>query len=143
MVLLTSGADDGEPDPATAPLRIASVRDFRHGYLVSFEGVRDRNDAERLRGRYLYVELEELAPLEEGEVFYHQLLGIEVVTTDGKSLGRVKEVYELRPADLLEVQGPHGDVMIPFLSHIVVEVDAAAGRLVVDPPEGLLDLSAP
>lgn len=142
VVLFTSDADDGEPDPDAPPLRIASVREFRNGYLVAFEGVHDRNGAELLRGRYLLREIDELPPLEEGEVFYHQLLGIEVVTTEGKSLGRVREVYELRPADLLEVRGPHGTLMIPFLRHIVVEIDPAAGRMVIDPPEGLLDLAA-
>lgn len=143
VLSFASEGDDGGPDPAEPPLRIASVREFRNGYLVSFVGVQDRNQAELLRGRYLLREIEELPPLGEGEVFYHQLLGIEVVTTDGRSLGRVREVYELRPADLLEVHGPYGDVMIPFLSHIVVDIDTAAGRLVVDLPEGLLDPSAP
>lgn len=141
--LLTTAPEDREPDPDAPPLRITSVRAFRNGYLVSFEGVRDRTEAELLRGRYLLREIDALPPLEEGEVFYHQLLGIEVVTLEGKSLGRVTEVYELRPAHLLEVKGPYGDLMIPFLSHVVVEVDTAAGRIVVDPPEGLLDLSAP
>jgi 16S rRNA processing protein RimM len=73
-------------------------------------------------------------------VFYHQLLGMEVVTKQGTRLGEIAEVYELRPAPMLEVRGPEGEIMIPFLSHIVVEVDRDGRRMVVDPPEGLLDL---
>ena len=76
----------------------------------------------------------------EGEVFYHQLLGMEVVTKDDEFVGEIREVYELRPAHLLEVHGPRGEIMIPFLSHVVVEVDTEKGRMVIDPPEGLLDL---
>jgi 16S rRNA processing protein RimM len=140
-VALFSG-DEGadQPDLDAPPLRIHAVRAFRRGFLVSFDGVRDREGAEIIRGRYLFTEASAVAPLAENELFYHQLLGMEVVTKDGELVGEVAEVYELRPADLLEVHGPKGEVMIPFLSHIVVEIDAAARRLVIDPPEGLLDL---
>ncbi len=132
-------AEGAEPDERVGPMRIESVRAFRNGFLVMLQGVADRNRAEELRGRYLLKPLEELPPLAEGELFYHQLLGMEVVTKDGRRLGEIREVYELRPAAMLEVRGPDGDVMIPYLSHIVVSVDAEAGRMVVDPPEGLLD----
>ncbi len=140
-VIFLSGDGEGtDPDPDLPPLRVDAVRPFKKGYLVSFGGVDDRRQAELLQGRYLFRESETLEPLAEGELFYHQLLGMEVVTTDGTALGEIAEVYELRPAHLLEVHGPEGDIMIPFLNHIVVEVDAAKGRMVIDPPEGLLDL---
>jgi 16S rRNA processing protein RimM len=140
-VAFLSGAEGASgPDLDFPPLRIEAVRPFRRGFLVSFAGVRDRPGSDLLRGRYLFAETASVAPLAEGEVFYHQLLGMEVVTKEGQLLGEVVEVYELRPADLLEVHGPAGEVMIPFLSHIVVEIDADARRMVIDPPEGLLDL---
>ena len=139
-VLVFVGDPSGEaPDPEIGSLRITAVRDFRNGYLVSFQGVADRNRAEELRGRYLMMPIEELAPLAEGELFYHQLLGMEVVTKDGRRVGEIAEVYELRPAAMLEVRGPEGEVMIPYLSHIVIEADAKAKRMVIDPPEGLLE----
>lgn len=128
-----------EPDEKIGSLRIDTVRDFRNGYLLGLEGVTDRNRAEELRGRYLVMPIDALAPLAEGQLFYHQLLGMEVLTKDGRRLGEIAEVYELRPAAMLEVRGPDGDVMIPYLSHIVVEVDAEAGRMIIDPPEGLLE----
>ena len=65
---------------------------------------------------------------------------MDVITVDGIELGKIVEVYELRPADMLEIAGERGAVMIPYLDHIIVEVDADAGRMVVDPPDGLLDL---
>ena len=129
-----------EPDEASHASTIRTVRPFRNGYLVTIDGIRDRNAAEELRGRYLLMPMEALAPLADGELFYHQLLGMEVVTKQGDSLGKIAEVYELRPAAMLEVRGPAGEVMIPFLSHIVLEVDREGGRMVIDPPEGLLDL---
>jgi 16S rRNA processing protein RimM len=136
-----SGDVEGtEPDLDLPPLRLVDVRPFKRGYLLSFAGVHDREGAGLLQGRYLFLEAGRLEPLQEGEVFYHQLLGMEVVTVDGEPVGTIHEVYELRPADLLEVHGPRGEFMIPFLSHIVVQIDADAGRMVIDPPEGLLDL---
>jgi 16S rRNA processing protein RimM len=140
-VVLSLGTEEqDQPDPDLPPLRVVAARPFRRGVLVSFGGVDDRNQADLLRGRYLYRRTEDLEPLAEGEVFYHQLLGMEVVTVGGASLGHVQEVYELRPADLLEVSGANGSIMIPYLDHVIVDVDVEAGRMVVDPPDGLLDL---
>ena len=133
-------AEGRDPDPAVGAMRIETVRPFRNGFLVTLRGVRDRNRAEELRGRYLMMPIESLAPLAEGQVFYHQLLGMEVVTKEGTRLGEITEVYELRPATMLEVRGESGELMIPYLSHIVVEVDTDARRMVIDPPEGLLEL---
>lgn len=129
-----------DPDPDLPPLRLVAARPFKRGYLVSFGGIQDRNQAERLRGRYLFLEAEALEPLADGEVFYHQLLGMRVVTKAGEPVGEIREVYELRPAHLLEVRGPRGEVMIPFVKDIVVEIDVDGGRMVIDPPDGLLDL---
>lgn len=142
MVVFVADPNGDEPDRKIGSLRITAVRPFRNGFLMSLEGITDRNGAEELRGRYLMKPIEELEPLAEGELFYHQLLGMQVVTKDGRRLGEIAEVYELRPAAMLEVRGPDGDVMIPYLSHIVVEADPVAGRMVIDPPVGLLDPSA-
>lgn len=139
VVLLVSGRD-GAPDPAHPPLRIESSRVANRGWLVRFGGSRDRNDAERFRGHDLLRALVDLEPLDDGEVFYHQLLRLEVFTAEGESLGRVREVYEMHPADLLEVAGPRGVLLIPFRKEIVTAVEVDAGRITIDPPPGLLDL---
>jgi len=140
VVLSPGGVGVEGPDPDLPPLRIREVRPFRGGFLVAFHGIDDRNEAEPLRGYYLYRATAELEPLAEGEVFYHELLGMEVFTVAGERIGEVREVYDIRPADLLEVRGEGKEHMIPFLEHIIVEVDRERRRIVVDPPEGLLDL---
>jgi 16S rRNA processing protein RimM len=140
VTVLVADSEGNEPDDTFSPMLIRAVRPFRNGWLVSLDGVMDRNASEELRGRYLLMPFEEIEPLAEGQVFYHQLLGMQVVTKDGTVLGEIAEVYELKPAAMLEVRGPSGEIMIPYLSHIVVEVDTDARRMVIDPPEGLLDL---
>jgi 16S rRNA processing protein RimM len=128
------------PDPSLEPFVIETVRAFQRGYLVRFEGVLDRNDAETLREHDLLVPIEALPALEEGELFYHDWIGVEVETVDGEKLGVVQEIYELQPVDLLEVRGPRGTLLIPLKREIVKEVDTAARRVLIDPPAGLLDL---
>ena len=93
-----------------------------------------------LRGRYLLRPLSETEPLEEGEVFHHQLLGLSVVTVEGREVGRIREVYDVRPAILLEVEGEAGKHLIPFAEDFLVALSLEEGTLVIDPPEGLLDL---
>ncbi len=140
VVLRSGDAGRNDPDLDAPPLRVGGVRPFRRGYLVAFEGVGDRNQAQLLCGRYLYREMEELEPLAEGELFYHQMLGLEVRTKEGRRVGTVTELYELRPADLLEVSDGAYQVLVPLIEGVVVDVDLEAGRLIIDPPEGLLDL---
>ena len=132
-------ADGREPDPHLSALQVEEARPFQKGWLVSFQGVDSRDAADILRGRYLMVERERLTALAKGEVFYHQLLGMEVVTAQGVRLGEISEVYELLPADLLEVRTEEGTVLVPFLDRIVRKVDVVGRRLVIDPPDGLLD----
>jgi 16S rRNA processing protein RimM len=140
VVLFLADTSGQNPDPALPPLTVAAARHVRTGVITEFKGIDSRNEAEALRGRYLLRDIAQVAPLEEGEVFLHQLVGMEVVTVDGTSLGTVREVYDLAPAELLEVRGGDRETMIPFRKEIVRDVDPEARRIVVDPPEGLLDL---
>lgn len=139
VVLRPSDDDGAQPDPALSPLRVAAARPYRQGWLVTFGGVGERSAAESLRGRYVLIERARLPPLAEGEVFVHDLIGLEVLAGDGERVGEVTEVFELEPADLLEVRTTHGDILIPFAGHIVREVDLEGSRLVVELPEGLLE----
>lgn len=141
VTLRVANAEGDAPDPFFPALKIETVRPYRRGFLVKFVGTADRDGAERLRDRYLLRPFEEVEGLAEGEVFYHQLLGLFVETVDGTPVGRVVEVYEIRPADMLAVEDDHGrSRLIPFTKQVVRAVDVEGGRLVIDPPEGLLDL---
>jgi 16S rRNA processing protein RimM len=137
--LLVGDAEGGVAVPVEA-LVVERSRPFKRGMLVKFEARDDRGAVEPLAQRYVAVPASTLDPLAEGEVFYHQLLGMEVVTADGQAVGRVREVYETEPAHLLEVQGEAKAHLIPFAARIVRTVDTEAGRLVIEPPPGLLDL---
>jgi 16S rRNA processing protein RimM len=82
----------------------------------------------------------EVTPEDPEEFYDHQLIDLDVVTTDGTVVGRIAEISHLPYQDLLIVKRPDGsEVMIPFVSEIVPEVDLAEQRAVIDPPPGLLD----
>lgn len=113
---------------------------FQKGRVVlKFDSVDRVEEAEELRGAEICVPESEAVELGEGEYFDWQLEGCEVVTLDGRVLGRVSELMRTGGTDNLVVQGEGRDYLIPFAGAICPEVDIEAGKIVVDPPEGLLD----
>jgi 16S rRNA processing protein RimM len=122
------------------PPEIADVRSYRKGYLVRFSGVHDRTQAEPYRGFYLLRPFAEVAEKDEGEFFYHELLGLVVETVDGVRVGEVTEVFPVEPEQMLQVTGGERSLLVPFSRRIVREIDLDRGRILIDPPEGLLDL---
>jgi 16S rRNA processing protein RimM len=128
--------------PADAPsVVIESSRPFKGGVLVKFAELRARTDADPLAQHYLLLPIGELPPLEEDELFYHELLGCTVETVAGRRVGVVREVFETEPNHLLEVKSEDGRLLlVPFAKRIVRAVDRSGRRVVIDPPTGLLDL---
>ncbi|EFL22918.1 16S rRNA processing protein RimM [Streptomyces himastatinicus ATCC 53653] len=129
-------------EPASAgPLTIETGRVHSGRLLLRFEGVRDRTGAEALRNVLLIAEVDPEEVPEDPEEFYdHQLIDLDVVTVDGTAVGRISEISHLPYQDLLIVKRPDGgEVMIPFVSEMVPEIDLEEQRAVVDPPPGLLD----
>ncbi len=138
---LVLGDDEGDADDASPTVVVEGAREFTRGLLVKLVGVDTRDAAEPLARRYLLAPLAALPPREEGEVFYHELLGATVETVDGAPVGTVREVYELAPADMLEVETPAGRRhLVPFTERVIRQVDPQAKRVVIDPPPGLLEL---
>ncbi|MEE1814511.1 ribosome maturation factor RimM [Streptomyces sp. NPDC004288] len=129
-------------DPASAgPLTIESGKVHSGKLLLRFEGVRDRNAAEALRNTLLIAEVDpEELPEEEDEYYDHQLMDLDVVLADGTEIGRITEISHLPSQDLFIVERPDGtELMIPFVSSIVTEIDLEEQRAVIDPPPGLID----
>ena len=124
-------------------LVIASARIQGRRPVVAFEGCRTVEDAERLGGLELRVPAETLAPLEPGTFYQHELVGCAVQTSDGTRVGDVIRVDGGTGGSVLAVSGTRGEVLIPLADEICVEIDVAARRIVVAPPEGLLELNEP
>ena len=110
------------------------------GVVARIEGVADRTAAEKLRGIELYLPREALPPAAEGEYYHADLIGLAVALADGTPFGVVRAVENFGAGDLLTIDRPGtGSVSLPFTDRVVPVVDLAAGRIVVDPPLGLLE----
>jgi 16S rRNA processing protein RimM len=127
----------GEDPDRSRPVTVRAVRPHRRHLLVSLESVEDRNAAEPLRGLRLFARAPELPPPGEDAFWWHELIGLEVVDTGGRSLGRIAGVVPRPDQDLWEVETPGGPVLVPAVRNIVSRVDPRAGRVTVDPPGGL------
>ncbi|MFF0155619.1 ribosome maturation factor RimM [Micromonospora sp. NPDC005203] len=134
--------EPGVPFRLPAELTIEEARFHQGRVLIAFEGIPDRNTAEALRGTLLVVDSADVDPPDDPEEFHdHQLVGLAVVTPAGERLGDVVRIDHAPSSDLLVLRRPEGrTALIPFVRAIVPEVDLAGGRVIVDPPAGLLDL---
>ena len=131
-----------DTDPATTgPLIVAGTQWHSGELLVRFEGVDDRDAAGELRGTWLLVDSATLAPPDDPDVFRDgDLIGLAVRTVAGAAVGTVEDVLH-SGQDVLVIKSPDGrDVMVPFVLPLVPEVDVASGYLVIDPPDGLLNI---
>ncbi len=130
-VLLRRG--EGEP----ARWRIEEARPQGRLWAVKVEGVSDRTAAERLVGSEVLAPREALGEAGEGRILWADLEGLEVVTASGEAVGKVTGLVETGAVDVLVVTGSGGEKLVPLAPY--VKVDRDAGRIVVDPPQGLLD----
>ncbi len=103
--------------------------------LIALADVRDRTAAEELIGATVLVFREDLGPLADNEFFQGDLVGLEAVDPEGRSLGRVEEVFSAGPVPNLVIRTDGGELMVPFADEFVPEVDVHGGRVVVRPPE--------
>ena len=139
---LATQAIAGSGVPRT--LTVRSTRVHQGTWLLGFEQIQDRTGAESLRGSRLVFDAADLAPSDDDDGWYEEeLRGLTVLTRDGTRLGEVTRLELGAAQDLLVVALDRGgDAYLPFVEAIVPEVDVAGGRVVVDPPEGLLELNA-
>jgi 16S rRNA processing protein RimM len=105
--------------------------------LMRFEGVTSIDDAERLRGAALAIPLESAGPLAPDTYYVHEILGMHVVTEEGRALGVVSEVLRAPANDVYVVRGQHGETLVPALRAVVRSVDRGARKMVVALPAGL------
>lgn len=111
-----------------------------NGWAARLSAVNTREEAEALRGVRLFADRARLPALPDDEFYHADLIGLAALDTGGASVGRVSAVLNHGAGDLLEIQRPgKGNALVPFTREIVPTVDLASGRVILDPPEGLLE----
>ncbi len=123
-------------------LTLTTVRFQHERPVVGIAGIGTMTEAEGLAGLELRVPVGELAPLPAGTFYRHDLIGCRVETTAGRDVGVVQDVEGTVGRSRLVVRGAAGEVLIPLTAAICTSVDAVGKRIVIDPPDGLLELNA-
>lgn len=130
------GADPNDPGAAEVR-RVARARRHQQHLILELEGISDRDEADAYREQYVMVPLEEAVPLEEGEFYLFQVLGLDVHSDEGEFLGQVSDVIETGANDVYVVHGPTGEILLPDIEECILKVDIPANRMTVHLMEGL------
>ncbi len=121
-------------------IEIKKIRPGGRTAIVALAGVTQRDQAEGLVGAGLWVARESLPAPEADEFFWHELVGLDVFTESGRGLGRVVDLFATGAHDVLVLRGAGHEYMIPARREFLIEIDLRAGRVVVAPPPGLLEI---
>lgn len=128
-------------DPhAARPHRLVSLRPHAGRLLFSLEDIHTREEADRLKGAWVFLPRSDLPPLEPDEYYWFQLKGVRVVTSRGRELGRIQQVNDYGASELWFTKDHQGrEAIIPVIDGVIQSMDLDAGVVVVSPPEGLLE----
>ena len=123
-------------------LSVRQARYFKQMVILAFEEIGSIEEAEKIKGCEIFVDREHAVPLEEGEYYYADLIGMKVVTSDGEELGILRDILETGANDVYLVSSKHygKDIMIPAIESCIKNVDIEEGLMTVELLPGLLEL---
>jgi 16S rRNA processing protein RimM len=127
------------PNGAARLFKVKKARLHKGQALLKLEGIDRIEDAEVWRGARVQVRPEERVALPEDSFYASDIIGLEVVTKDGRALGKLEKILPYPAQDLFQI----GEILIPAVKEFIVEVDIPGGRIIVDPPQGLLPDETP
>ncbi len=129
-----------EKDQARAQFDLESSRPHKRQILLKLRGINSIGEAEKWVGFGLAVAEESLPRLAPGEYFHYQVVGLDVFDIHGRHIGVVARTWATPAGELYVVSGKSKEHLIPAVREIIDEVDLASGKLIINPPSGLLDL---
>jgi len=127
--------------PDQMSVEIVSSRPYKKMYVIRLKGYDHINEVESFKNLFLWIRKEQLDALEEGEYYYHQIIGCQVVTTTGERIGEVKEILSPGANDVWVVKPVNGkkDILLPYIEEIVKAVDLKKKTITIQLMEGLID----
>ena len=117
--------------------RLEGHRFHQNRVLLKLAGVDDRDAAEALRGQWVQIATADAVPLAEGEVYFHQILSMRVITDAGEELGEIADIIETGANPVYVVRGMRGEILIPDIPDVVLQIDVAARQMTVRLMDGL------
>lgn len=130
-----------EDEAGNRRFSLSNVRLVKGGVVARLDGIKDRTQAEALRGTELFIDRTKLPEQDDGVWYHTDLIGLAVLDTKGTAFGEVVSVQNYGAGDLLEIRPADGGstLLVPFTEDVVPDVDLAGGSLSINPPEGLLE----
>lgn len=123
----------------TVPVEVESAREHKNVFIVKFKQYADINQVEQYKGWMLKVSERDLAKLDEGEYYYHEIVGCTVVTEEGEELGTITEILTPGANHVWTITRPNGkQLLIPVIDEVVLDVDVANKKVLIHVMEGLL-----
>ena len=118
-----------------------SLRPYKDNYIIKLREINSLTDAKRLAGEEIWIPEEDLQSLEKDHYYIYQIIGCSVVTKGGEEIGEVEDYFSIPENNLLVVRREKRKALIPFTKEICVQVNLEKKRIIIDPPEGLLELN--
>jgi 16S rRNA processing protein RimM len=116
---------------------LATVRLHRQQLIIRLEGCQDRDCAEAYRGLLVQIRAAAASPLPPGRYYHHQLIGLRAVSDEGELLGTLTKILETGANDVYIVSGPNGDLLLPAIRSVILDIDLESGQMTVHLLEGL------
>jgi 16S rRNA processing protein RimM len=120
-------------------LNIISINNSKNCWIILFDEIHSRNDAEVIKGCRLLLPDNHLRPLEANEFFLHKIIGCRVEDQKGQILGKIIDILETGANNVYEVSDGSSVFLVPDVPHVVVEINVETKRMVIDPLPGLID----
>ena len=118
--------------------KVLRIRSHKGAALATLEGIQTPEKARELAGSIVKTDVSNLPPTDADEYYWFELIGMEVWATDGRCLGEITRIIETGANDVLQVEGDYGEILLPMIDQVVVEVDTQKGKMTVDPLDGLI-----
>jgi len=118
--------------------KVLKVRIHKGAILATLEGIDSPEAAREIVGSFVKTDPGNMPSPEEDEYYWFELIGMNVVTIDGRDIGKIVQVIRTGANDVLQVEGPFGEVLLPMIDDVVISVDTDKAEMIVDPLDGLV-----
>lgn len=121
------------------PLQVSKCRPHPRGLLMNFEGYPTREEVAELRNQLIYVRTADRPPLDAGEYYHHELLGLQIIDEKDRILGTVERILETGANDVYVVKDENGaELLIPAIQSVILRIDLKSNQILIRPLPGLL-----
>jgi 16S rRNA processing protein RimM len=119
--------------------RPLAVRPHKHGIVAQLEGIQNKDEAERLKGKLVLIDPAELPTLNENEYYWYEILGMRVVTELGGEVGKITDIVQTRSNDVYVVSKGRKEILIPAIKEVIIAIEKGSRTMIIRPLKGFFE----